>query len=635
MKSPTRIPLYLVLCCLAAACPGGDSFVTGFSSGLNGWNTTSPEEFSIDRNGGRNETQGLRINREKSANYNIIGHPVKAVPGKSYEFSYWIKTRDVQGATGMRAGIEFYARKPDGSKEYLFPPAYSQGISGTNDWTQVVVKIPRVPLRTETVSLIFFMGKKTTGTAWIDDVAFRPATPPLVATMIHPAGQAAAPGETVTLRFVRENGEVLPDSPGRTVRVKIGDSAPEFPAPVAKSIAQFRVPELPDGEYPLSLTLGADTLRLPLQIRRKPGKTTFSPTGAMLIDGKKFMPLGFITYGTQEKVIQRLKEAGGNVVMPYCSLGIGKGRKGVREALDRLERENIKIIFSLKDVYAGVDGGVTQYDGIRGDAEVAAALVNALKDHPALLAWYVNDELNFSPMLVNRRDLLARLDPDHPAWAAQYQYDEMPVYARITDVLGVESYPVNKLSPEKSSISAKTESGAFRTKAIGIPVWAVPQIHNLGVYNPSEFRSYRSPNGQEMRTVSLFLAGVGAKGFIFYMLDDLWNPKYPDPEANFNAVWPDVVATFRELRELEPFILSDVPVEELKLSGVEGRVRAFRLRNGDDERILVTALGPGKSQATLAAAGKKFRSRYGRCSQTGDRLVFHGTGIDSDVLIPE
>lgn len=613
-----------------------ESFTADFADGLNGWSMTSPEEFKLERHGGRNEGAGLKISRGNSANYNIIGHSLNLIPGGSYELSFWVKTADVRGP-GIRAGVEFYARRADGTREYLFPTTYTQGISGSRDWTKVVLKIPRVPARTEIAGVAFFLDKKSRGSAWIDDVVLRPAEPSLVMAMIQPHGQRAVPGAPVTLRLVRENGALFSGAAGSEAHLQFDDDSGEgLFIPVMNAEIRFRLPpELPDGEHRLTCRIVdrrkkriLETVSLPFQAGRPSERFTFSPTGVMILNGKKFMPLGFYINGLNERTIRLLGEAGGNVVMPYGSLWIGKGRDGVRRKLDRLAKANLKIIFSLKDVYAGIKNGVTEYDGLRGDDEIVSALTAALKKHPALLAWYINDELTFSPMLAGRRDLLSKLDPDHPVWSVQYQIEELPVYARIADVIGLSLYPVKDLPPEKTSIGS--DAGIRRGKETGIPFWAVPQIHNLSIYDS---KKCRSPEPQEIRTMALLQVGLGAKGFIFYMLDDLWHPKAP--AGNFEKVWPGVVAAFRDLRELEPFITGEEPAEEMKIIESEGRVRAFRMRNGDDERIIVTALGPGKSRATLAPGEKQFRSLHGRCVTDGGRIVFRGTGIDSDVLIPE
>ena len=613
-----------------------ESFSADFSSGLRGWTMTSPGEFSLERHGGRNQSPGLKISRKNPADYNIIGHSIKLIPGESYELSFYVKTAGIQGA-GIRAGVEFYALKADGTQEYLFPTTYTQGISGSCDWTKIVLKIPRVPARTEKAGIAFFLDKKSYGTAWIDDIEFRSATPSLVAIMIQPHGHRVRSEAPVTLRSVRENGEFFYDSAGREAHMQFNDDPGEGQfIPITNSEASFNLPNLPDGKHKLTCRIVdrhnkqiQDAMSLPLLVGSRPSVFAFSPTGVLVVNGKKFMPLGFYITGLTERTIRLVKEAGGNVVMPYGSLWIGKVRTGIRRKLDELAKSNLKIIFSLKDVYAGINHGITEYDGLPGDDEIVAGLVAALKDHPALLAWYVNDELTFSPMLVRRRDLLAELDPDHPLWTVQYQTTELPVYARIADVIGLSLYSVSNLPPEKSYIG--NDAGIRQGTKTSVPFWAVPQIHNLGIYDAS--RKCRSPEAQEIRTMALLQAGIGAKGFVFYMLDDLWHPNAP--ADNFDKVWPHVVSVFRDLRSLEPFITSDEPPEEINIAGDEGRVRVFRLRNNGDERIIITALGPGKSQATITVGSKRFRSLHNRCVSSDGKIVFQGTGIDSDVLIPE
>jgi hypothetical protein len=54
----------------------------------------------------------------------------------------------------------------------------------------------------------------------------------------------------------------------------------------------------------------------------------------------------------------------------------------------------LRLVYCLNDVYPTatyLEGKA--WEGIRGNDAIAAAVVAAYRDHPAVLAWYLNDEL--------------------------------------------------------------------------------------------------------------------------------------------------------------------------------------------------------------------------------------------------
>ena len=106
------------------------------------------------------EMLGIRDER----NFGVITGtlPIELVAGKTVEFKGWIKTKDVKNGY---AGLWF---RVDGENNAVlgFDNMYDRGLEGTNDWTQVSIKMDV----SKDVKNINFGGLfPGEGTAWFDN----------------------------------------------------------------------------------------------------------------------------------------------------------------------------------------------------------------------------------------------------------------------------------------------------------------------------------------------------------------------------------------------------------------------------------------------------------------------------------
>lgn len=569
-----------------------------------------------------------------------LSRRLAAIPG-SYEFIYWAKPVDVRGEIGVRGGVEFF----DANGKFLHPFYYASpsGEPDEEGWFRVVVRVPRIPEAATHIGVFVQIAPKSTGTVYFDDISFKPAESPLMAVMMSPLNQTAAPGESVRVRIVHENGDPLDVGTGCSALLRMGDLPEKIRLPIEDGVIKFNAPDVPDGPCPIEIALDGTShdstssikLTLPMNILRRMRKISFDSIGRMFVEGKPFMPLGFFSNGANPRERQCLRESGANVILPYNSYGgLGWNIEDIRKNIAELDAIGVKTIFSMSAVFPGIRWSRTEFDDAKGCEAVVEKTVAGLRDTPGLLAWYLNDELSFSTMLVERRDHVAALDPDHPTLVEVFQVDSAAAYHRTSDAFGVASYPVKDLPPAETALpSSKIERHCAAFGADGFPVWGIPQAHNPVVYGKE---GGRAPTEEEMRTIALAFAGRGAKGFVFYMLSDLWSKKQlPDGETAFAAHWPEVCRVFAFLRSFEPWIMSATPVRKLPSSGISatGDVSAYIFRDDSGRaRIAIIAAGPGRSSANVTLKGK-WRSLFGRTNECGgDAWKFSGEGICSDVL---
>jgi hypothetical protein len=208
----------------------------------------------------------------------------------------------------------------------------------------------------------------------------------------------------------------------------------------------------------------------------------------------------------------------------------------------------------------------------QGDEAIVRGVVSTFRSHPAVLAWYLNDELPLSwhDKLARNYRWLRALDPDHPGYVVLYQVGELEGYGDTTDVFGVDPYPIP--AHPVTMVSEWTDAAV----RMGRPAWIVPQIFDWSVYNKDNKPS--PPTLEEMRCMICLALLHGANGLIAYSYFDLKRA----PE--FERRWGDVKRIAAEVKRLTPWLLEGRHGPLQKVGGLEMRT----WRKGQ-ETVLVVA----------------------------------------------
>jgi len=540
----------------------------GFETGTDSW--TLPGGYRHDPRGGRSGTGALRVARTEAGQYTLSSQTISLQPGMRYRFGVWVKTENVQGEdSGGTICIEFHDRKG------WMGGAYIDGIKGTRDWTWIEGS-GSVPENAVKCTITPYLRKGMTGKVWFDDVKIEPEVGTWSADQIFPSHGRIDPkrgrivlGSFASGRFVASPKQLDEKNLACLIKAVKGErTVKEMTVPVHGNRIEAELGPLPEGDLTLNLTL--------LETRQKwilgetaipaavvaagsppPNACRLDEYGRAMVGGEPFLPVGLYCSGLKREDIDRLAASPFNCVMPYESMALkfgGSSRIGVaaiNEVLDACHAGNLKMIFSIKDVFApGKDvlprvGNKTTFFGAEGEQAVVEKVVRSFKDHPALLAWYVNDELSVDvlPRLIARRKEVNSLDPEHPTWSVLYQFDELKYHGPTCDILGIDPYPIeNDKSKDMRWVLRGLERAehAVGTKT-GMALWVVPQVFNWGAYRTKDrkqlLKSFRNPTEIEMRAMALLCALKGAKGFIFYSYFDLFRPHtLPD----FEHRWPEI-----------------------------------------------------------------------------------------------
>jgi hypothetical protein len=375
---------------------------------------------------------------------------------------------------------------------------------------------------------------------------------------------------------------------------------------------EFPTGQLAPGEYRLAVRLagpdGAELQTAAHALVRVPDD--FKPRSAideqrrLLVDGKPFFPIGMYWSSINEEDLELYAQSKFNCLMPYGSPGAAQ--------MDLAHKHGLKVIYSIKDWYAGSRYCPQSIKTVEDEERHVRARVRQFRDHPALLAWYLNDELpqQYMPQLEAHQRWVAEEDPHHPTWVVLYQYREVGAYLSTFDVIGTDPYPIGR-SPASMAVQWTAET--FRQVERARPMWQVPQLHNWANYRKTDADAgkYRTPTFEEKRSMAWQCIAEGATGLVFYS----WYDVKRNPDVPFEEQWEGLKQIAAEIEQVAPILLSAEPVPQVEVRceraspdepdwlnwtarRQQSRLYLFAANNGD---------GEGRVTFTLSAAPRSVR----------------------------
>lgn len=663
-----------------------------FDEGSKGW--TLPQGAEVKSGEGLNQTGALFMDVTDIGLQPMAVQNVPLRPNTTYRFSVQIRTEDCDDLkakdgstndlswTGAGICVEFVRHGTFAGGSY-----HVKGVHGTSNWARREGTLV-VPDGVDSGTITLLIRKGSTGKAWFDDLSIVPESASPIASLIRPPANRFLPADgNFAIRWDNLGFTANDPAGSLTARVRLmsGDAVVKegmFPLDGMLTTGTFGA--LPEGDFTLEATL-VDPAEKQIWHRQSfsvlckdtsaggPHAVRIDNQGRTFVGNDEFMPVGLYLKELNPQNLDVIAASLFNTVLSYRSLdmpilpgaseasltkpiipGPGEERvKGVRLAMDACHERSLKYIFSLAP-WPGLNAK-EDLESREQSAEThkrrlaqSETLINNLKDHPALLAWYTADEPapNLAPGLSGFRKWLRQRDPCHPSYGVYMHFNELPLYVDCADVMGIDPYPIEKKHDAMTMVETAilAAQGAIGTNpAQGIPLWVVPQAHNFGTYGPDRKNGnvsrdalgqtgHVSPSEDDMRAMSLRMAIGGARGFIFYSYFDL---VWPNVMPEFDQRWADLCRVASLLRELQPFLYSDEKAPGLTVKRTTGMVNAAAYKTADGKvRVLITGNGPGASEAEIAVAGcDNLRSRYGKTESLGGGTYrFKGTDICSDVL---
>ena len=602
-----KIGFGLALCAVATVC-AASSFAnaaenkaeplpknSGFETpGANGngaaeWNLYGNGMWRVKRGEGRNGTTALICDDVGKGGWTTQW--VNVEPGRTYRVEGWVRTEGVEGGGVC---IDFSWHDAYGSRAGT--AATQPRVMGTTAWTKVSLEAFVPPAATKRCLIGTPVTGNTKGKAWFDDLRIVPLEQPPIGQFISNAYRNRAADGPVTFHVALGATKEEVAAKGLHGRFVV----PSF-AGVARNIAAE-----PDGADPSDVSATVDAASLPpgeskvvFELIDGKGKKVASKSlaftrtakpetkgvridrrGITHIDGKPFFPLGMFMWRATPEVIDHFSKGPFNCCMPYAA--------PTKAEMDYANSKGLKVIYDIHACYAGLKWATDR--GITNEASEVAYVTQRVKefrDHPALLAWYINDELGLDwiKRLAAHRDLCEQLDPNHPTWVAHYMVEDIRGHLPGFDVIGSDPYPICQTGdPPISQVMEHTRitrKGVFGARAM----WQIPQAFDWGGYRVQDKDKTRPPTFDEMRNMAWQFIAEGANGLISYSYSSWEKMKWRTP---VEEMWSRACRVGEEVKSKIPIFLSEEAAPKVTPITKDASVRAWR----KDGKIWLLAVNP-------------------------------------------
>ena len=565
-----------------------------------GW-TGLPSCFKVVPKAAENGSTGLVWENADPKVQQYALQKLKLEPGREYRLSMRVRTEGMKGGDGG-ASVRLFWYRADGSfaKETFVPGIVSEG-----KWATVTCPSVRMPAEMASAKVAVYLNAGFTGKAFFDSVRVTRVLRRPVAGLWSDAYRDCRARGKVTFAV----GLDLEDA-----GLRPADVAPEFVLPSGESWkGAARAPdafdahearltvdvsELPPGKSPVGFRMWSRktgklvpdaeaTLVFERPEEEPVRKVAIDAAGRVVVEGRRFFPFGmFMNEALTPDLAKTYAEGPFNCVMNY--------RHASRADLDLWQRHGVKVIYPLQEAFKGT---ALEFASDAGADRWFADRIRAFRDHPAILAWYLNDErgLDCMPRLLEHQRLAQTLDPDHPTWSVLYQVPDVSRYLGTFDVMGSDPYPVGN-SGDLNQVwdwTVGTVKGCRRLK----PVWQVPQAFDWGAYWPDKADKTRMPTRDEMACMGWTAIAGGANGLVWYSFSPL---RKMDRKLPFAKAWADVKSAAEEIAKSIPvFLLDDAP-DAVTADRAEAKVRAWR----KGERLYVLVVNLTKTEMPVKLTAK-------------------------------
>lgn len=282
-------------------------------------------------------------------------------------------------------------------------------------------------------------------------------------------------------------------------------------------------------------------------------------TNSMIVDGRPFLPVGFYCDDNFGTLAEEESMYGFNMISPYWSrstLRTPEEIAKVKDLMDRCASVGVKVIYHIERACINLKEQAIE-DVIRPEIE-------AFRDHPALLAWYIADEPEYhsvtGPQLQAVYQLVKKLDPYHPIGVCIAQLSAMPEFVPSMDFIMSDAYPIPHHPVTRVADSMDRASKGTNGS---MPIWDIPQVFGGGEF------WFREPTAKEVRVMTYLSIIHGATGIEnFVRRPPIGNP-------NSLVLWNECRNIAMELSQLAPAILSKEAAPKVTSGQENVRARAF------------------------------------------------------------
>jgi hypothetical protein len=225
------------------------------------------------------------------------------------------------------------------------------------------------------------------------------------------------------------------------------------------------------------------------------------------------------------------------------------------------------------------------------------SVVEDLRDHPALLGWYMNDEISLVHIdeLTQCYNLVRELDPMHPTMTMLYLMPEMRGYLPSFDIGGTDPYPHDDMKQWRKAYD-------WPVKQVESVYASRPIIQAVLAFDPSAYGSApreeqlktQQTTETQMRNLSWQALAAGANGLLYYSYFDLQKMSWKTP---FEETFGNVCRVAGEVKRFEDVFLHCDSSESVAVSTRNLAARIWRYRG--DIYLAVVNLHVGETSGRV------------------------------------
>lgn len=177
--------------------------------------------------------------------------------------------------------------------------------------------------------------------------------------------------------------------------------------------------------------------------------------------------------------------------------------------------------------------------------ELVKEYIKAIKHHPAILGWAVDDEPLIGgadeSLITQAYELVHELDDKHPVYTVDQREHTYPGLVRNADYIGIDNYPYGSHNAMEY-IYSSTKTAVKLAEKSGKPVIPILQLMSRGSGTYSNGQELYFPSGNAMRNMIYQTLMAGAKSWGYFAFD--W--ELPDGTLTYATPTGDAICEFAE-----------------------------------------------------------------------------------------
>lgn len=599
-----------------------------FEGDYKNWRIPRPL-WSVKENAGRQGRRALVWENALESLYAFPSLHLTLEGGGVYRFGCWVKVDKLEkdGKAGRPAVSLDWS---DASGKWI-GAAYARPVDGnetdTDGWVRYEGVTSPLPSGVTQGNLLCYLRKGSTGNVRFGEFFFRADSIRTVDCLVSSAYRNTAREGDVTfyaslcLNLAKHPIESL--DPVFTYVAEDGGEIEAAPELMSAQVASITIPvgKMAKGRNKVAFVLrkrqgGTEIGRAECSFERTADvsrRVMFDGYKRTVVDGKLFFPLGMFANRLTPDTICKYTNDVFNCIMLYAA---------TPEQLDLAQAAGLKVVYNIKDRVWGASrvrkGCETREKSLRAIEEE----IERVKNHPALLAWYINDESPETQIAALREvnALVREIDPHHPTWAVT----DKPWHARqflgSYDCLGMDPYPIGN-NRGGIDIAGGWAIEARKGFFDAVPMWHVPQAFNWKWFRKTEANpQHRFPTRQELDSMFWQAIAAGANGLMPYAYHVMQRSL---KDAEFDNAMNDVVAVMRAVKKREQVILLK-PGAPVMADNKKVFCRTWEGENGDE--WLLVANANRKSVTVSIKIGKTFEKAV--CQDDAASVAVSSRGLE-------